>query len=359
MSKSKFFESLSTVQNIVGAKTTIPVLSNVLISAEDGLLVFTTTDLDVTMRCSCEAEISMTGKITLPVKKLTSIVRELDDGIVSVEVDEDNCAHMRCGSYRSKIIGMSADSFPPTPTTEGATTYEIDQGKFRDMLRNTYYATAAEDARAVLTGILMSFEDGKLICVATDGRRLALYESEIDFPVENNRDVVLPPRAVTELLRSLKDNGDLVISIKDKQLLFEYSGLFFSCKLIAGTYPNYKQVVINDCEKVITINREELLAVLRRISASTTTTTNAMRLNFEANILTITVNSPEVGEAVDTVAVKYDGEPLTVIFNPEFMMDPLKHLTSDDIQIELNNASSPGLIKSDIPFLYVIMPLRM
>ncbi len=327
--KSKLFEALSVVQNVVGTKVTIPVLSNVLIEADEGSLTFTTTDLDITMRCSCEAEVKEQGKVTLPVKKLTGIVRELDDGIVSIDLDDDNVANMRCGSYKSKINGMSARDFPVAPTTEGAISYNIDQGKFRDMLRKTHYAAASDDSRAVLTGVLLSFENGKLICVATDGRRLALYETEVDFPVENNRDIVLPPRAVSELQRSLGDEGPLRISLKDKQLIFEYSDMFLCCKLLAGPYPNYKQVVFNNCSNVITINREE------------------------------TVNSPEIGEAVDTVAIKYTGEPLTVIFNPQFMMDPLKFLTSDDVQIELNNASSPGLIKSDIPFLYVIMPLRV
>jgi len=357
--KSKLFESLSAVQNVVGTRAALPVLSNVLISAEEGRLVFTTTDLDITIRCSCEAEVEETGKVTLPVKKLAGIVKELDDGIVKVEVDENDCAHMRCGSYKSKIIGLSAREFPQAPTSEDSLTYKIDQGRFRDMLRKTYYASATDDSRPVLTGVLLSFADGKLTCVATDGRRLALYETEVDFPVENSRDIVLPPRAFSELMRALGDAGELKISLKDKQLIFEFNDIFFCCKLLNGVYPNYKQVVFKNCSNVITINREELLAVLRRINASTTNTTNAMRLTFENNMLTITVSSPEIGDATDTVAIKYEGEPISVIFNPEFMMDPLKYLTSDEVQIELNNSSSPGLIKSDIPFLYVIMPLRV
>jgi DNA polymerase-3 subunit beta len=160
-------------------------------------------------------------------------------------------------------------------------------------------------------------------------------------------------------MRSLSDSGPMTITIKDKQLIFEFGEIFFACKVLSGVYPNYKQVVFDRCNNVISVNREELLAVLRRINASTTNATNAMRLTFENNILTIAVSSPEIGEATDTVAIKYAGEPITVIFNPEFMMDPLKNLSSDEIQIELNNSASPGLIKSDIPFLYVIMPLRV
>ena len=207
--KSKLFEALSLVQNIVGSRSALPVLSNVLISAEEGSLVLTTTDIDITMRCRCEADVATPGKVTLPVKKLASIVRELDEGIVSFDVEGNEIAHMRCSSYKSKINGLPAREFPPAPTTEGGIAYQIDQGKFRDMLRKTHYATAMDDTRAVLTGILMSFADGKLTCVATDGRRLALYEHEVDFPAENARDVVLPLRAATELMRSLSDSGPM------------------------------------------------------------------------------------------------------------------------------------------------------
>lgn len=357
--KSKLLEALLSVQNIVGPRPALPVLSNVLIVAEEDQLVFTTTDLDMTIRCPCDADVSETGRVTLPVKKLTSIVRELDDGIVTMNIDDQDNCHMRCGSYKSKIIGLSAREFPPPPSPEGGICYKMDAGRFKDMLKKTSYATAVDDSREVLNGVLLSFADGKLTCVATDGRRLALYETEIEFPVENSRDMVLPLRAINELVRVLGDEGELTITLKDKQLIFDFDEMFLCCKLLSGVYPNYKQVVFSHCDNVITINREELLSVLRRIDASTTDATNAMRLTFEENMLTISVSSAEVGEATDTVAIKYEGEPISIIFNPDYMIDPLKHLTSDEIQIELNNSSSPGLIKSDIPFLYVIMPLRV
>jgi DNA polymerase-3 subunit beta len=357
--KNIFLDALSLVQNIVGSRQGIPVLSNVLIAAEDGKLVFTTTDLDMTIRCSCEADVEEKGAITLPVKKLAGIVRELNDGVVYVEGDENAIAAIRAGSYKSKLYGISPKEFPKFPENENPLSYKIGQAKFKDMIRKTFYAAATDNSKPLLTGILLNFDAGKLTAVATDGRRLALYETEVDFPEENKKDMVISQRAAAELMKTLGDEGDVSIKLAGAQLSFEFSGIFIATKLLNGTYPNYRQVVIQNCANVITINRDELLSVLRRINASTTSTTNAMRLNFENNILTITASSPEVGEATDTVAIKYDGEPLSVIFNPEFMIDPLKNLTSDEIQIELNNSTSPGLIKSDIPFLYVIMPLRV
>ena len=357
--KNALLDALSLVQNIVGSRQGIPVLSNVLIVADENRLVFTTTDLDMTIRCSCEAEVEKTGSVTLPVKKLTGIIREVSDGIVYVESDDNAVVSLRAGSFKSKMYGIAAKEFPKLPETEDSIVYKITQERFKDMLRKTFYAAAVDNSKPLLTGVLLNFEGGKLNVVATDGRRLARYETEVEFPEENKRDAVISQRTTAELIKTLGDKEEVIIKLSGTQISFEFGDIFISAKLLAGTYPNYRQVIINNCANVITINRDELLAVLRRINASTTSTANAMRLSFESNILTITASSPEVGEATDTVAIKYEGEPLTVIFNPEFMIDPLKNLTSDEIQIELNNAMSPGLIKSDIPFLYVIMPLRV
>lgn len=357
--KNKLLDSLSLVQNIVGSRQGIPVLSNVLIVAEEGKLVFTTTDLDMTIRCSCEADVERQGSVTLPVKKLTGIIREVSDGIVYAESDENSVATLRAGSFKSKMFGIAPKDFPKLSENESPVTFKLTQLKLKDMLRKTFYAAAVDNSKPLLTGVLLNFEANKLNVVATDGRRLAFYETEVDFPEENKKDAVIAQRTAAELMKTLGDEGEVVIKLSSTQISFEFDDIFISAKLLSGAYPNYRQVLLHNCANVITINREELLAVLRRINASTTSTTNAMRLNFENNILTITASSPEVGEATDTVAIKYEGSPLTVIFNPEFMIDPLKNLTSDEIQIELNNSTSPGLIKSDIPFLYVIMPLRV
>lgn len=358
--QSNFLEALKSVQGVVGSRSASPVLSNVLIQAEGDDLIFTTTDNEITMRYTCKAEVSEPGAITLPVKRLTSIVSVLSDQIVEVASvsGQDDAVRMTCGSYRSKITGISADLFPKIVKPENGYTYKLDQANFKEALRKTHYAAATDDSRPVLMGVLLNFADAKLTCVATDGRRLALFWMEVDFPPEHACDVVLPARAVRELLRSL-DKGELRVTIQGTQIIFEYGDHFFSSTLLNGTYPNYKQVVFSDCENKIKINREEFIAVLHRINVSTTPTTNAMRLTFEDNVLTIAVTSPDVDEATDTVTIKYNGPSIVAIFNPEFMLTPLENLTSDEVTIELNNASSPGLIKDDTNFLYVIMPLRV
>ncbi|MBR1608064.1 MAG: DNA polymerase III subunit beta [Kiritimatiellae bacterium] len=360
--QANLLEALVAVQGVVGSRVTLPVLSNVLVEAEGETLRFTTTDFTVAKRFSCKAEIEEPGAVTLPVKRLAAIVRELSDQIVEVSTDKKrpDAVRMVCGSYRSTIAGIAASEFPKIPSTEGGLAFTLPQATLKEMLRKTSYAAAADDAsRPVLTGTLLSFADGKATCVATDGRRLALVWAEVEFPPENARDVVLSPRTVAELLRSLGDEGDVRATLKETQIVFEFGSLYFSSKLLNGTYPNYKQVVVTDRENKIRVGRDDLLAVLRRINVSTTPTTNAMRLTFENNLLSIAVNAPDVEEATDTVAIKYDGPAITAMFNPEYMMEPLKSLSSDEICIELNNGTSPGLIKDDTTFLYVIMPLRI
>lgn len=360
LQKTSLMEGLQSIQNVVSShRPTIPVLANALIVADSNGLTLTTTDMDITVRCTLDAEVSEEGSTTLPVKRFAGIIREIPEGTIEIAVDEANVAHLRSGASYFKLIGIPAEEFPPIPASEGSLCYRCDKALFGDMLRKTHYAASSDDSRVQLNGVLLNFNEGKLTCVATDGRRLALMEHEVEFPPENNKDAILPTRAVNELLRILGGAGDLTISLKANQAIFEFDKTLLCCKLIDGVYPNFRQVILSQCDHRITVPREELLGVLRRVMLFTTEKSNAVRLTFENNLLTILANSPDVGEAHDIVAVKYNGPKLSALFNPEFMMDPLRNLTSDEIYIELNDSMSPGLIKSDIPFLYVLMPLRV
>jgi len=357
--KSNLLEGLVAIQNVVSSRPTAAILTNALITAEADQLILTATDMDITVRCTVAADVELPGATTLPVRRLTSIIRELPDAMIELELDERDSTHIRAESTFMKLLGISAEEFPAVPTIEEGACYTLDKAVFADMLRKTHYAASTDDSRAVLNGVLMNFADSKLTCVATDGRRLALIEHEVEFPVENDRDVVLPSRAVSELMRILNGSGDLKIHLKDNQAIFEFDNVMVACKLVDGVYPNFRQVILSQCDHRVTVVREDLIKVLRRVTLFTTEKSNAMRLTFGDNNLVIVASSPDVGEAHDSVPIKYNGPKITAIFNPEFMMDPLRTLTSDDIYIELNDAMSPGLIKSDIPFMYVLMPLRI
>lgn len=359
IAKQTFLEGLQITQNVVSSRSTLPILSNVLLEAKEGKLYLTTTNLEVTVKCAVEAEVQKSGSTTLPAKRLSGIVKELPDKSVELDTDDKNIGVIKCNSSYFRVMGLSSDEFPPMPKTGGQYTYHIDQGVFREMLRKTSYAASTDETRYVLNGVLLSFNGDKLTVVATDGRRLALVEYEMEFPKEAETDLVLPSKAVNELLHVLEDNGELKISTSEKQITFEFGETVVASKLIEGTYPNFRQVIPAQCDERITVEREELLTALRRTALVTTDKSNTTKLSFMKNKLTVSTNTPDVGEARETIPIKYSGKELTVAFNPEYIMDSLRNLSNDEIFVELTDELSPGVIKCDIPFLYVLMPMRL
>lgn len=359
VSKSILLEGLQRVQNVVSIRSTLPILSNVLLTVEDQRLSLTTTDLEVSVRSSVECKGEENGSTTLPVRRLASIIRELPNDDIRLEVDEKDVATIQCGSSFFKIVGLTNEEFPPVNKPEGNSTYHLNQGTFREMLRKTCYAASTDETRHVLNGILLSFKDEKLTMVATDGRRLALIEQEVDFPKEAERDVILPTKAVSELVHTLGSDGDLKVFAGDNQIAFEFGEIFVSSKLIEGTYPNFRQVIPAQCEERVAIERESLLTSLKRVAILTTDKANATKLTFKDNQLVVATSTPDVGEARESIPIKYSGKEITVAFNPEYMMDPLRTLNNDEVYMELIDELSPGVLKCDMPFLYVLMPMRI
>ncbi|NQU39215.1 MAG: DNA polymerase III subunit beta [Lentisphaerae bacterium] len=357
--KSALLEALQAVQNVVSIRTTLPILSNVLIQAEKGRICLTTTDLDVSIQCRVDAKVLKGGATTLPARRLSSIVRELPSADIEIEVDDKDTAQVHCGSSFYKIMGLSEEEFPPISKAEGKFCYTLDQGAFREMLRKTAYAASTDETRFVLNGVFLSFKDNKLVMVATDGRRLALVEHEVEFPAEAEVDLILPSKVAAELVHTLGDNGELRIFTKDNRVMFEFGEVVISSKLIEGTYPNYRQVIPAQCEERVAVERETLLSALKRVSLVTTEKATAAHLTFGKNQLVVSMTAPDVGEARETIPIKYTGKELHVAFNPEYMIDPLKNLNNDEIYVELTDDLSPGVIKCDIPFLYVLMPMRV
>jgi len=359
VAKSTLLEGLHAVQNVVGIRSTLPILSNVLVTAEKKTLILTTTDLDVTVHCTIDADVTRTGATTLPVRRLASIVRELPESTLEIEVDDKDNASLSCDASQFRIIGLSQDEYPPTPKPEGQFAYSMEQSVFKEMLKMTHYAASTDETRFVLNGVLLSFKEGKLTMVATDGRRLALVEHEVEFPSESEVDMILPTKAVNELQHTLGDEGELKIFYKENQVVFEFGDVSVSSKLIDGSYPNYRQVIPSQCEERIAVEREGLMMALRRVSLMITDKSNAMKLTFDNNQLTIEINTPDVGEARETLPVKYTGKELAVAFNPEYMIDPLRNLSDDEVFLELTDGLSPGVMKCNVPFLYVLMPMRV
>jgi DNA polymerase-3 subunit beta len=364
ISKDQLLNGLQAVQNVVSNRTTLPILSNVLLRAQDNRLELTATDLDVTVACAVEAGVKTPGATTLPVKKLFDIGRELASQEIELEVDDKNVAIIRAGSSYYRINGLAPEEFPPQPQLTEKKKITVSQEKLKSMLRRTAFAVSTDETRYVLNGILFNLKEHQLTLVATDGRRLALVDEDIEAGGDGPGEYIVPTKAITELNRLLEAKGEAEVKFTENQIALNLKdergfNILIISKLVDGNYPNYRQVIPAETKERITLGREEFLHALRRAEIMTSEKSNSVKLTFSKNNLAITANSPDVGEARETMAINYKGRELAIAFNPTYLMDPLKALENDEIFLELNDELSPGVVKINGPFLYVIMPMRM
>lgn len=364
IAKDQLIGGLQAVQNVVSTRTTLPILSNVLLQAEGNRLQLTATDLDVTISCSVEANIKRAGGSTVPVKRLFGIVRELNGGEIELEVDEKHFCSIQAGASYYKINGLGADEFPPASKFKEEKKVTLPQEKMRSMLKKTAFAVSTDESRYVLNGIFLSLKEHKITMVATDGRRLALVDEEVDIPEKSQGEFIIPAKAVNELNRLLQEKGEVEIRFSENQAAFNLKNekddaILITTKLIEGNYPNYRQVIPAEAKERITLVKEEFLHALKRAEIMTSEKSNSVKLAFGKNNLTITANSPDVGEAKESLAINYKGKEMAIAFNPRYMIDPLMALSNDEVYLELIDELSPGVLKINGPFLYVVMPMRL
>jgi DNA polymerase III subunit beta len=362
--KEQIINGLQAVQNVVGTRTTLPILSNVLLRAEKERLELTATDLDVTISCAVEASVKKAGSATVPVKKLFGIIRELGNPELEMEVDEKNVCSVRSGASFYKINGLGADEFPPMPKFKEDKKVVLPQEKIRAMMKKTSFAISTDESRYVLNGIFLSLKEHKLTMVATDGRRLALVDEDVDVSEQSQGEFIVPAKAVNELSRLLQDKGDMEIRYSENQASFTLKddkgfSILVITKLIEGNYPNYRQVIPAETKERVALGREEFLHALKRAEIMTSDKSNSVKLAFTKNNLAITANSPEVGEARESLAINYKGKEMAIAFNPKYVIDPLNALTNEEVFLELIDELSPGVLKINGPFLYVVMPMRL
>lgn len=369
INRDHFSNGLQQVLNVVSPRATMPILGNVLIEAEGDEISLTTTNLDLGIRCSIKAQVGESGAVTLPVRRLATIVRELPNLDVSVETTDEHQTKVTSGGSMFRIMGIGKEEFPALPTFSKDRTFVIDQAQLGSMLRSVAYAQSSDEARYILNGVYFNFGDGKLSLVATDGRRLALVGKELEFPPEQSGNIIIPAKTTGELLRLLDLGKQVSISFSERQVAFdletgdESGGMTgrvnLISKIVEGNYPNYQQVIPKETHQRIKLERELLLQCVHRAALVSSDKSNTVRLKVSPNLLEITASSPDFGEAHESMAISYDGPEIEVAFNPYFLMDPLKALTKDEVFFELKDELSPGVFKSLESFICVIMPLRL
>lgn len=370
INQDHFSNGLQQVLNVVGSRATMPILSNVLIEAEEGHISLTTTNLDLGIRCRIKADVSEPGGITLPVRKLATIVRELPQNEVFIETGDNNQAKITSGGSLFKIMGISTEEFPPLPSFENRHVFELSQAEIVSMLKSVSYGQSSDENRYILNGVYFNFADEKLTLVATDGRRLALTALETEISDDNAGSLILPAKTVAELERLMGKGEKVKIAFNDRQAAFEISiddsgdtglvdHLYLVSKIVEGNYPNYRQVIPKETEHRVKIERELMLECVHRAALVTSDKSNSVKLKVSKNLLEISGSSSEYGESHESMAIAYDGPEVQVAFNPQFLMEPLKALTKDEVFFEFKDELSPGLFKTLDNFICVIMPLRL
>jgi DNA polymerase-3 subunit beta len=369
INRDHFANGLAQVLNVVGSKATMPILSNVLIEAEKDQISLTTTNLDLGIRCKIKAEVKETGSVTLPVKRLTTIVRELPNIDVNVDASPNHQVKIASGGSNFRIMGIGKEEFPPLPEFGDEKSCNLSQAELTTMIKSVAYAQSTDETRYILNGVYFNFKDGKLTLVATDGRRLALTAKEMEVPAETAGAIILPAKTVAELTRLLDKGANLKINFNERRAAFQIatdkdsSGLvdhvYLYSKVVEGNYPNYQQVIPKETHQRIKLERELFLQCVHRAALVCSEKSNSVKIKLTSNLLEITAQSPDFGEAHESMAIGYSGPDLQVAFNPAFVMDPLRALTKDEVFFEVKDEVSPGVFKTLDNFICVIMPVRL
>jgi len=370
VSKFELLRELTATQGVVERKTTIPILSNYLFEAAGDKLSLTATDLDLSLRTSCNAKVKKEGACTIPARKLYDYVKLLPDADITIRLLENHWVSIRCGRSNTKMVGMAKSNFPGLPVFPSAGVIKIPAGVLRSMIAKTGFAIASEESRYTLNGALMVLKPESITMVATDGHRLAHVEraGEKFEGVSGEMKTLIPKKAMDELKSLLDSQGENNVETidfaKDESTLFFRVGpRLLTSRQLTGQFPNYEAVLPKDISKSIALHGEELGAAIARVAQFADERSRAVRLRLEKGELKISASSTETGESEDSIEVAYDGEPMAIGFNAQYLMDFIKATGSCDVELELKDAQSAGQLRpaegEDYKYRYIVMPMRI
>ena len=366
VSKFELLRELTATQGVVERKTTIPILSNYLLEATGDKLWLTATDLDLSLRTSCSVKVKKEGACTIPARKLYDYVKLLPDADITIRLLENHWVSIRCGRSNTKMVGMAKSNFPGLPVFPSAGVIKIPAAVLRSMIAKTGFAIASEESRYTLNGALMVLKPESITMVATDGHRLAHVEraGEKFEGVSGEMKTLIPKKAMDELKSLLDSDVETIDFAKDESTLFFRVGpRLLTSRQLTGQFPNYEAVLPKDISKSIALHGEELGAAIARVAQFADERSRAVRLRLEKGELKISASSTETGESEDSIEVAYDGEPMAIGFNAQYLMDFIKATGSGEVKLELKDAQSAGQLRpaegEDYKYRYIVMPMRI
>jgi DNA polymerase-3 subunit beta len=365
--KEEILKGLQRIQGVVEKKNTMPILSNMLFTADDKGVEIVATDLEIGLRGHYAADVEKPGSVTVSAKKMYEIVRELPDEDIQIRVEDGNWVKIQSGRSQFKLVGLPKDEYPALPDVAEEGMIVIEGETLRDMIKKTLYSVGENDARYVLNGLFVHMTQTKaglnIRMVGTDGHRLSMIDRVVDAK-HKEESVIIPKKAMMELRRILEEDApksELRLGFSKNHALFKRDGLVMVSKLIDGNYPNYLQVVPAKSTKKVTVSKDIFTHAVKRVSILSKEKTNAVKLQLEEDRLILSTNNPEVGEASEELGVDYKGETISIGFNSRYLMDVLTAMDRQTIALELSDALSPCLITEDGDEHYkcVVMPMRV
>src|SRR6204780_1761515 len=361
--RSDLLDELELTQGVVERKTTIPILSNLLVEAKGSRLTLTATDLELSIRTSCDAKVKKEGAGTIPAKKLFELLRLLPEGEVKFKLLENHWVHIISDRRNYKLVGMSKDNFPALPEFPHALV-KIPAKLLAAVIAKTTFAISLEESRYTLNGALLVLKPTSLTMVATDGHRLAMVETDHKFEgFTSETRVLVPKKAMSEVQRLAAESGDndvVEFAQDESHLFFQFGGRLLTCRKLTGQFPNYEAVLPRDVNKTVTIERSELQDALRRVSQLADQRSHAVKFMLAKEGLEISASSPEYGEAKEVIEKEFKGETIAIGFNAQYLLDFLAAAADGPISFELKDEQSPGPRPptGDEPsrYRYVVMP---
>jgi DNA polymerase-3 subunit beta len=361
--KNELLRELQHFQGIVERKNTIPILANVLLEASGNEVKLLATDLEVALRSRCEASVAKSGALTLPAKKLYEIVRSLPETEVRIEEDR-NGVKVAADRFDSRMQTLPIEDFPTLPDVSGKARATLPRDAMREMVSKTQFAITGEDTRYFLNGAKFVLRPDSLTLVATDGHRLALVEVSHQVGVPEEVGVILPKKTLLELGKLLMEGeGDLTFEAGENHLFFEVGGRVLISRMIDGQFPAYERVIPKGNDKHVEFERERLTSAVRRVALLSNERSKAVRFEIGPNKVEVASSSSEFGEAREQLSVEYDGSPLTISFNAQYVLDFLNVVDTDAVSLSLKDEVSQAIVKpvgaQGYDYTYVIMPMRI
>jgi DNA polymerase-3 subunit beta len=358
-SKDELVQALGVVSRAVSTRTSVQILSGILLEAQDGELRLAATDMELSLRASVQAQIEGDGAIVLPGKTLTDIVRLLPADEVAIEhKPAEAVVHVTSGSASYTLNMYNPEDFPRLPELDAVQTFSVDRESLLETIHRVARAASRDESRPVLTGILVSFAGGKIVMAATDSYRLAVKETEIGGNAPE-LEAIVPSRALQELARIASTGDTVEVGVHENQVLFSTDGAWLTTRRIDGQFPNYRQLLPEAFEHELTIPRVELLEVVRRASVMIQRAT-PLQLRFATGELTVIARTHEVGESRESMPIGFSGETLEIGFNADFLRDGLESMDGDDVRFKLISPLRPAVIQGEgDDFTYLVMPIRL